>query len=103
MKNIFKKKKQVAVITPPTTEEVIASAKEKILGDIDTFSTQKDSALSVFRSTANKLEAVNKGLTNSVADLDKLMKFAEENKSNVEKIIADNEAVRKKILDIIGK
>ena len=74
MKNIFKKKKQVAVITPPTTEEVIASAKEKILGDIDTFSTQKDSALSVFRSTANKLEAVNKGLTNSVADLDKLMK-----------------------------
>ena len=103
MKNIFKKKKQVAIITPPTTEEVIASAKERILGDIDTFSTQKDSALSVFRQTANKLETVNKGLTKSVADLDKLKKFAEENKANVEKVISDNEAVRKKILDIIGK
>lgn len=103
MKNIFNKKKQVAIVTPPTTEEVIASAKEKILGDIDTFSSQKDSALSVFRQTANKLETVNKGLTKSVADLDKLKKFAEENKANVEKVISDNEAVRKKILDIIGK
>lgn len=103
MKNIFKTKKQVAITTPPTTEEVIASAKGRILDDIDTFSNQRDSALSVFRQTANKLEAVNKGLTKSVADLDKLKKFAEENKANVEKVISDNEAVRKKILDIIGK
>lgn len=102
MKKLFKKKAAV-VVTPPTTEQVIASAKDKILKDIDVFSAQKDSALSVFRSTANKLEAVNKGLTNSVADLDKLKKFAEENKANVEKVISDNEAVRKKILDIIGK
>ena len=102
MKKLSKKKAAV-VVTPPTTEQVIASAKDRIIKDIDVFSSQRESALSVFRSTANKLEAVNKGLTNSVSDLNKLISFAEENKANVEKIIADNEAVRGKILDIIGK
>jgi ABC-type transporter Mla subunit MlaD len=103
MKNIFKTKKTSKITTPPSTEEVIASAQQKILNDIDTLSNQKDSALSVFRQTANKLETVNKGLTKSVADLDKLIKFASEHKSNAEKIISDNESVRNKILDIIGK
>lgn len=105
MKNVFKskKKKPIAVVTPPTTEQVIASAKDKILADIDEYASQKESALSVFRSTANKLETVNKGLSKSVIDLAKLINFAEEHKTNVEKIIADNEAVRGKILDIIGK
>lgn len=102
MKFTFKKNK-TQVVTPPTTEQMIANAKEKIVNDIDTLFAEKDSALSVFRSTATKLENVNKGLSSSVADLDKLMKFASENKANVEKIIADNEAVRGKILDIIGK
>ena len=102
MKFTLKKKSQV-MVAPPTTEQVIATARDKIIGDINSLSGEKDSALSVFRATAVKLENINKGLSNSVGELDKLMKFASENKSNVEKIIADNEAVRGKILDIIGK
>ena len=102
MKNIFKKKVKV-VVTPPTTEEVITSAKNKILNDIGQLSSQTDSALSVFRNTASNLEKVNKGLNNSVADLNKLINFANEHKANAEKIISDNEAVRTKILEIIGK
>lgn len=96
-------KKKTKVIAPPTTQEMIASATKKIESDIVAYSAQKDSALSVFRQTANRLESVNKGLTNSVKDLDTLMNFASKQKKSVEKAIADNEAVRNKILDIIGK
>jgi hypothetical protein len=99
----MKKKKLAPVIAPPTTQELIATATKKVESDIIALDAQKDSALSMFRSTASKLEAVNKGLMNSVEDLNTLIEFATEKKESAEKAISDNEAVRKKILDILGE
>ena len=99
---MFKKKKVPTVVTPPSTQEMIASATKKIESDITSCSAQKDSALSVFRQTATKLEAVNKRLAVSLDDLSALMQFAQERKESVEQAITDNDAVKNKILEIIG-
>jgi predicted nucleic acid-binding Zn-ribbon protein len=87
----------------PTTAEVLNSAMTRVENEIKSLNAQKDGALSVFRATANKLEAVNEGLTKSVHTLDEMIKFASEQKNAVEKNITDNENVRDKIISIIGE
>lgn len=100
---MFKKKKTIEPVKPvATTADVMKAAMTRVQTDIQAYNTQKDGALSVFRATASKLEAINKGLEASVQDLDEMIKFASEQKCTAEKHIADNTKVRDKIINIIG-
>ena len=97
------KKKVVPVAPAPTTEQLIEKAVNSVQRDIKCEMAAKDSALSVFRATATKLQNVNNGLEKSIATLNSLMEFATTQKESSEKAISDNEKVIKKILAIIGE
>lgn len=97
------KKKVTNTPVVETTEQVVAKAVDKLKVDVDRLAAMKDTALSAFRSTANNLASINEQLNGKVNTINDLIKFATEDKANAEKMIADNEAVCKKILDIIGE
>ena len=100
---LFKKKKIEPVAPAPTTEQIMKSAMTRVEKEIHSYNDQKDIALSVFRSTAARLESINEGLQKSVHNLDEMIKFATEQKASVEKNISDNTKVRDKIISIIGE
>ena len=100
---IFKKKKDVVVPVVKTTEELLKESTTKLTSDIAHLSAMKDSALSSFRTTAIKLETINERLNNNIKVIDEMISLVEAEKKNAKKQVADNEAVRKKILDIIGE
>lgn len=64
---------------------------------------RKNKAISVFRQTANELAAINEGLSKSLGTLGQLQAFIASQTESANKMIADNEAVRGRILDIIGE
>ena len=90
-------------MTKKTTEQVLSMATTKLAGDITTLSAQRDSAISIFRETAHNLETINTGLRASMANLDTLAAFIQEQRGNAEKMVSDNEKVKAKIFDIIGE
>lgn len=100
---IFKKEKDVVVPVVKTTEELLKESTTKLTNDIAHLSAMKDNALSSFRATATKLESINERLSNNIKVIDELVSLVEAEKKNAKKQVADNEAVRKKILDIIGE
>lgn len=76
---------------------------DRLYSDITDLKTMKDNALSSFRAVANNLGGINENLKDKVDKLESLISFAKEEKGVAEKMISDNGAVRKKILDIIGE
>lgn len=89
--------------TTVTTEQIVQSTTNKLASDITALSARKAKALSMFRQTAEELSVVNGGLQQSLDTLSGLQSFINEQTASTNKMIADNEAVRSKILDIIGE
>ena len=85
------------------TEQIIQSATAKISADISTLTARKNTALNMFRQTANELAAVNEGLSKSLDILSGLQKFIDEQSAATSQMMADNDSVRSKILEIIGE
>ncbi len=86
-----------------TTESIIKLATTKLSSDINGLSMQKDNALSAFRKTAVELDTINDGLRTKLGNLSELESFIQSQRTSADKMIADNEAIRQRILDIIGE
>lgn len=86
-----------------TTEQSIKMASDKIAGDISSLLGRKEMAVSSFRRTANDLTIINSALGEKKAVLSELKEFIETQEAQATQMIADNESVRAKILDIIGE
>lgn len=83
--------------------QAIQTTTNILNGGIASLSARKTKALSAFRQTANELAAVNAELEKSLSALDSLRTFVAEQTDAANKMIADNSAIRTKILDIIGE
>ena len=86
-----------------TTAQVMTEATEKLSGDIIHLNAKLDQSLSIFRQTAQNLEAINSELTGTINKMDEMMQFIASQKEAANKVIADNNHVTEKIYDIIGK
>lgn len=84
-------------------KDPIKTAVDKISGDIGRLSEQREDAVSAFRDTANRLEAINTEMNDKIRDLDALASFIAEKRDFASSVAADNERVRARILDIIGE
>lgn len=100
---LFKTKTKIEPVVIQTTQEMIDAATDRLYSDITDLKIMKDNALSSFRAVANNLGGINENLKDKVDKLESLISFAKEEKGVAEKMISDNDAVRKKILDIIGE
>lgn len=89
-------------VTEATTEEVLRKATNKITDDIVRLVGRRGIALSIFRDTADELAEVNDELGNSLKTLEDLRTFINEQTTSTAQMIAENEAVRTKILEIIN-
>lgn len=69
----------------------------------EALTARKDKALSAFRSTANELAVVNTGLQETANIACEMAEFFSDERAKAELAISDNEAVRKRILEIIGE
>jgi hypothetical protein len=85
------------------TQETIQLATTRLSDDICELSERRDDALSIFRHTAKYLSNINNQLQDKLNDLDALEKFIHEQKFTANQLIADNDAVRSRIVDIIGE
>ena len=86
-----------------TTEQLIKMSSDKIAGDIQYLSSRREQAVSSFRRAANDLAVINNSLIDKRAALQTLQEFIVAQDEDAAKMIADNESVRAKILDIIGE
>jgi hypothetical protein len=86
-----------------TTEKSIKMVSDKISDDISYMMNRKEMAVSSFRRTANDLAVINNTLGEKKAALSELRSFIESQEAQATQMIADNESVRAKILDIIGE
>lgn len=86
-----------------TTEQLIKMSSDKIAGDIQHLSSRREYAVSSFRRAANDLAAINNSLIDKRVALQTLQEFIVAQDEDAAKMIADNESVRAKILDIIGE
>lgn len=84
------------------TQVFFSAATLKIHRDIISLSTRRNKALSVFRKTAEKLGNINEELNVRVSQMDSLTALIAEEKNSAAQMIHDNEAVRSRMLDIIG-
>lgn len=100
---LFKTKTKTESVVVKTTQEIIDAATDRLYLDITDLKVMKDNALSSFRTVANNLSGINENLQDKLDKLQALINFATEEKDVAEKMISDNEAVRKKIIDIIGE
>ena len=94
------KKTQIVV---KTTQEIVDDAVIRLSSDIVELQDMKECALSSFRSVANTLGGINENLKDKVDKLESLINFATDKKGQTEKMISDNQAIRQKIIDIIGE
>lgn len=86
-----------------TTDDAINAATDRLASDVKDLSIKRDMALSTFRQAATDLDNVNCGLRAKIAKFDELAQFIDSQRSTASLIIEDNDAVRKRILDIIGE
>ena len=86
-----------------TTEQAIQMATSHLANDITSLSSKKDSALSTFRRTATELNSINDALKTKLCNLDELSSFIQEQQNAANQMIHDNDAVRSRILEIIGE
>lgn len=89
--------------TPADLTAVVEQGVEALNTKHQKLAARKDLALSAFRSTANELAAVNTEMQETVDIAQNMAEYFATRKATAEKAIADNEAVRQKILDIIGE
>ena len=85
-----------------TTQQALDSAVQKLAADITVLGNQKEDALSGFRTLVSRLESINTNASEKVESLAILAGFIAEQSEVAEQIIADNERVRSKILEILG-
>lgn len=85
-----------------TTQQAIDSAVQKLSADIAVLGNQKEDALAGFRGLVSNLETINATASEKVESLAILAGFIAEQTEAAEQIIADNERVRSKILEILG-
>lgn len=97
------KKNRVVNVPVETTEQLVSRAMDNISADIVDLQAKKDTALGTFRATASSLASVNEKLDAKIKTMDNLVNLVSSEKETAQKMMADNEAVRKKILDIIGE
>lgn len=98
------KKRQVVQTTPtPTTEQLISTTVDSIQKDIAELEQQKEVSLSVFRRTADSLKQINDGLNTQFKNLEHILEFANGYKKDIQLKMKDNDAVRQRIIDIIGE
>jgi phage-related minor tail protein len=86
-----------------TTAQVLTTATDKLAGDISQLTAKRDQSLSIFRQTAQNLEAINAELAGTINKMDDMMQFIATQKEAAGKVIADNNHVTEKIYDIIGR
>ena len=83
-------------------EKVVEKTMTSLCSDITALSNRKETAGNVFLSTQRSLEAINADLKKSVDRFDHLVRFAQDQKAQAERMISDNEKVCTKIREIVG-
>lgn len=86
-----------------TNEQLIDRTLRAITAKNTELTGRKDNAISVFRRTAEELQFVNQGLSETAKVAEEVITFFATHKENTEKAIADNAAIAQRILDIIGE
>lgn len=76
---------------------------EKLVNDINCLQNDREDALSSFRMTANNLADINVHLNEKIQFFDGIVEQIAAQSKMAKQMVADNEAVRGKILDIIGE
>lgn len=94
---IFKKKSH------ESAENITINAMERLINDIDCLQNDKEDALSSFRMIANNLADINIHLNQKIQFFDGIVELISAKSKMAHQMVADNEAVRGKILDIIGE
>lgn len=82
-----------------STEKITITAMEQLVNDINCLQSDREDALSSFRMTANNLADINIHLNQKIQFFDGIV----EQITTQSQMVADNDAVRNKILDIIGE
>ncbi len=95
--------KETAPAAPATMAELISQTMTRIQTSESVLNTRTENALSAFRNAANALEQVNAAKRENVLTVNNLIDFLQTTRQTTEKTIADNDAVRGKILEIIGE
>ena len=86
-----------------TLTETVQQGVRALTAKQQALTARKDSALSAFRSAANELAVVNTGLAETAEVATQMAAFFDSEKNNANQAIHDNEAIRQRILDIIGE
>ena len=84
-------------------DEDTTMAINRLADDIIILNSRKESAISSFRRTANELGSINEQLSSRNQFYDSLVEIVIDQKRQTEKMMSDNDNVRKKILEIIGE
>jgi len=88
--------------TPTDLAAVMQHGAEQLTAKQMMLAGRRDLALSAFRNAANELAVVNEGLAETASIASNMRAFFDGQHTAAQKAISDNEAVRQKILDIIG-
>lgn len=89
--------------TTMTLTEAMNQGMQVIAAKQSTLTARRDTALSAFRNAANELAAVNTGLQETADTAAEMEAFFGDERAAATQAIRDNEAVRTKILEIIGQ
>lgn len=100
---MFSKTTATATVTTETPKAIAEHAVSTLMTSNAKLEARKNSAISSFRMAAEELASVNDGLAENASIAAQMRDFFAEHGSNLEKAMADNDAVRKRILDIIGE
>ena len=84
-------------------DETTTMAVNRLADDILILNERKESAISSFRHTAKELGSINESLNTRRQFYESLMETIEDQKNQTMKMMADNDNVRNKILEIIGE
>lgn len=85
------------------TNAAMNKTMTRVVKDVHALSQRKENAVSAFRAAANNLAQINDELQDEVMYIKQLATFAAEKEAEAERMIADNNAVRGKIIDLIGE
>lgn len=86
-----------------STEIITINAMEKLVSDITCLQNDRENALSSFRRTAENLASINIHLGQKIQFFDGIVEQITAQSQMAKQMVADNDAVRNKILDIIGE
>ena len=86
-----------------TTRQMTEAALAKREGDIGALKAKSRNALAMFQTMKDQLDKSTAGLEEIVIDLNDQIEALTAQKEAAEKLIADNNTIRQKIVDIIGE